>query len=98
MTMTTEQKAARLALIKQVAAKRKAAAEFKRRQQINAAKVRRYTDVVDRPARSAKSAEFDRAIEKMNENHNQWTDAPQYAEKYYGQVYRDTTRFDNEWN
>jgi hypothetical protein len=98
MTMTTEQKAARLALIKQVAEKRKASAEFKRRQQINTAKVRRYTDVVDRPARKAKVAEFDGMIEKLNENHNEWTDAPQYAEKYYGQVYRDTTRYDNEWN
>lgn len=33
-----------------------------------------------------------------NGNIYAWTDAPQYAEKYYGQTYRDTTRFDNDWD
>ena len=27
-----------------------------------------------------------------------WTDAPQYAEKYYGEAYRDTVSMDNDWN
>ena len=27
-----------------------------------------------------------------------YTDAPKYAEKYYGEVYRETTRFDNDWD
>ena len=27
-----------------------------------------------------------------------WTDAPQYAEKYYGEAYRDTVAMDNDWN
>lgn len=27
-----------------------------------------------------------------------WSDAPKYAEKYYGEVYRETTRFDNDWD
>lgn len=98
MTMTAEQKAARLELIKKVAAKRKAAADFKRKQEINAAKVRRYTDVVDKPRRKAAADKFDREIERMDENHNQWTDASSYAKKYYGDVAYETTRFDNEWN
>ena len=31
-------------------------------------------------------------------NINHWTDAPQYAEKYYGEAYRDTVDHDNDWN
>ena len=31
-------------------------------------------------------------------NINDWTDAPQYANKYYGDVYHETTRFDNDWD
>jgi len=27
-----------------------------------------------------------------------WTDAPKYAKEYYGEVYRETTRFDNDWD
>jgi len=27
-----------------------------------------------------------------------WTDAPQYAEKYYGEQMRDTIAMDNDWN
>ena len=26
-----------------------------------------------------------------------YTDAPKYAEKYYGETYRATTRYDNDW-
>tara|TARA_R110000796_G_scaffold12331_3_gene40874 strand:+ start:22 stop:294 length:273 start_codon:yes stop_codon:yes gene_type:complete len=26
-----------------------------------------------------------------------YSDAPQYAEKYYGDVYHATTRYDNDW-
>ena len=33
-----------------------------------------------------------------NGNINAWTDAPQYAEKYYGAAYRDTIASDNDWN
>lgn len=39
-------------------------------------------------------------MDKFSEgqNINQWTDAPQYAEKYYGERYRDTVSHDNDWN
>jgi len=33
-----------------------------------------------------------------NGNINAWTDAPQYAEKYYGEAYRDTVDHDNDWD
>ena len=98
MTMTAEQMAARLELIKAVAAKIEKRKSFKARQAANAAKVRRYTDVVEKPKRQKADREFDSMIEKMDENHNQWTDASKYAETYYGDVYRDTTKFDNDWN
>ena len=32
------------------------------------------------------------------ENINNWTDASQYANQYYGDVYRQTTRYDNDWD
>ena len=32
------------------------------------------------------------------ENINHWTDARQYANQYYGDVYRQTTRYDNDWD
>ena len=98
MTMTTEQKAARLELIKKVAAKVEARKAFKAKQAANAAKVRRWTDVDEKASRKTKAANFDRMIEKLDENHNLWTDAPKYAEQYYGDVYRDTTKYDNDWN
>jgi len=31
-------------------------------------------------------------------NYNHWTDAPQYAEKYYGDKMRDTIAMDNDWD
>ena len=39
---------------------------------------------------------FDRSSDNNNINH--WTDATRYANKYYGEVYRATTKFDNDWN
>ena len=34
----------------------------------------------------------------LDENYNHWQDAPQYAEKYYGDKMRDTVAMDNDWN
>ena len=31
-------------------------------------------------------------------NINAWTDASKYAEKYYGETMRQTTRYDNDWD
>jgi hypothetical protein len=98
MTMTAEQKAARLELIKKVAAKLEKRKAFKSRQGAIAARVRRWVDVEEKPRRAKAASEFDRTIEKFDENHNAWTDAPKYAEQYYGEVMRETTKFDNDWN
>lgn len=41
---------------------------------------------------------FQEKMEAMNENFNHYTDPEKYAKQYYGDVYSDTTKFDNEWN
>lgn len=35
--------------------------------------------------------------EDVSKNPNYWTDAPKYAEQYYGETYRATTQYDNDW-
>jgi len=60
----------------------------------SAARVVRYVDEVDKPERK----KFDDMVDKMDENHNHYQDAPQYAEKYYGEKMRDTIAMDNDWN
>jgi len=60
----------------------------------SAARVRKYVDEVDKPERK----KFDDMVDKMDENHNHYQDAPQYAEKYYGERMRDTIAMDNDWN
>jgi len=35
---------------------------------------------------------------ELGDNLDQWGDAPKYANEYYGDTMRYTTRFDNEWN
>lgn len=50
-------------------------------------------------ARAAKEKAFDEEIDRLNDNtHLYWNDASQFAEKQYGETYRETTKFDNEWN
>lgn len=33
----------------------------------------------------------------LTEDERYWTDASKYAEEYYGEVYKATTKFDNDW-
>ena len=97
--MTNAQKADRLALIKAVHQKRMAkAAEFKKTQKAKSAKVRDYTDIVETPKRQKSKSIFDMDISRMDDNHNQWTDASKYADQYYGDTMRETTKFDNDWD
>lgn len=51
-------------------------------------------------AKNARQAHMKRVDKMVKENADEryWTDAPQYAEKYYGETYRETTRFDNDWD
>ena len=54
--------------------------------------------MVEKPRRKKAEDTFDAEIARMDENHNVWTDASSYAEKYYGETMRETTKFDNDWN
>ena len=35
---------------------------------------------------------------KVESDERYWTDASSYADQYYGDVYRATTRLDNDWD
>lgn len=50
--------------------------------------------------REEKQAEKDRKKEKASNMASEiyWTDATKYANEYYGEVYHQTTKFDNDWN
>ena len=98
MTMTAQQSADRLALIKKIAQKVERRAAFKKKLAAQGSVVRRWTDEVEKPKRKKAEDAFDAEIARMDENHNAWTDASSYAEKYYGETMRETTKFDNDWN
>ncbi len=95
MVMTTEE---RLAIIKQAhqnfLAKQKATKAFKSKAKKSTAKA------MDKilGVKTRREKEFNEAMDKLDENYNHYTDADKYAAKYYGDVYSQTTRFDNEWN
>ena len=93
--MTVQTKEQRLLTIKAAAEKIQKKANFRRKVTTSASKIRRaYAE--ESEVRRTKVRKFDRSIERLDENHNQWTDSTQYAENHYGDVYRDTTRFDND--
>lgn len=49
-------------------------------------------------AKQNKQASFRRKEkEKLDEDERYYTDASKYANEYYGEVFRETTRFDNDW-
>lgn len=94
MALTQAQMEARLELIKAAAKKY----EFKRKQKINSAKVRRWSEIEEKPARARREKKLDETIARLDENHNHWTDASSYANEYYGETMRATTQFDNDWD
>lgn len=52
----------------------------------------RFQTAVTRNARAARNEN------PAKEDERYWTDASKYANQYYGETYRETTRFDNDWN
>lgn len=89
--MTESQKAERLELIKKVNAK-------VQRSAVNKSRIRRWINQDEFEAKRNEERQFDAMIEKMDENHNEYTDSAKYAEKYYGETYHETTKLDNEWS
>jgi len=89
MTLTQTQMADRLALIKEVA-ERKA----------KMAKIKAKGKTTMRKAPKVKRTFMDTSavMDDSSKNPNYYTDASKYANEYYGETYRETTRFDNDWN
>lgn len=86
--MTDLQYTKRAKLIKQVAEKRanKAAVE-----------ARRWSNTTERTRKPSKS-KIDAQLSRMDENHNHWTDGPQYLQEHYGDRVAAQRDFDNDWN
>ena len=80
--MNMQTTAERMALIRQVGEKFKA----KQKAQAKFERDERQTEKVH---------ELDKKFER---DERLWNDAPRYAKQYYGDVYRETTRFDNDWD
>ena len=87
MAMTDQQLADRLALIKEVANKRNLKAKTRKSRKSISQAVRNYSHN-DKPNFN----QYD------GENINYWTDSEKYANEYYGETMRATTRFDNDWD
>jgi hypothetical protein len=66
---------------------REAAQKFKAKQKVQAK--------FKRDESTQKVHELDKHFER---DERLWNDAPRYAKDYYGEVYRETTRFDNDWD
>ena len=72
----------RMALIKKIDQRRKKLATVKKK------------------TRAIKAPKVDRSFMQVPKESNmyQYTDASKYAKEYYGEVYHETTRFDNDWD
>lgn len=72
----------RMALIKEIAERRKTLSKIKTK------------------TRAMKAPKIDRSFMDIPKETNiyAYTDAPKYAAEYYGEVYHETTRFDNDWD
>jgi hypothetical protein len=48
--------------------------------------------------KQTKMARFERMEkEDSHKDERYWTDAPRYADQHYGETFRATVRFDNDW-
>ena len=65
---------------------RKAAKKFERKQTRQAA------------VRRTQNNPYDHIVKNENDNIYAWTDESRYANEYYGESYRNTTRYDNDWD
>tara|TARA_R100000541_G_scaffold54665_1_gene63255 strand:- start:385 stop:675 length:291 start_codon:yes stop_codon:yes gene_type:complete len=93
MTMTPQQKAERLMMIKEIAERN----TLQRKNTFNTLKRKSKQSLEDVKGinRSKRSTEIREPVQ--GENVNYWTDSSKYAEEYYGEAYRATTGLDNDW-
>jgi|TARA_B110000977_G_scaffold73364_1_gene99291 hypothetical protein len=96
--MNKKQKADRLALIATTAERLANSAKFKKKLKAKSKVFKTSPVYVELKAQKADAInDFNKSIDKMDENYNQWTDASKYADTYYGDTMRETTKFDNDW-
>jgi hypothetical protein len=60
-----------------------------------AAEQRKQESFMKKQARQARVKREDKSMLREEEFH--YTDAPKYAQQYYGETYYETTRHDNDW-
>ena len=73
------------------------AAELKKEvNKLRLAEARKQATFMKKQARQARVKREDKSMLRKEEFY--WSDAPKYAEKYYGETFRETTRFDNDWD
>jgi len=90
MALTEQQMADRLALIKQIAARKKRMAKIVAKGKL----VRTYVnDELERAPRVNLTEKYDGGESEIH-----YTDASKYAKEHYGEVYHETTRLDNDWD
>ncbi len=77
----------RMALIKQIAERKN---KMKR--------IKAQSKTVLRKAPKVQRKMMDVPGEDASKNPMYWTDASKYANQYYGETFRETTRFDNDWD
>lgn len=77
----------RMALIKQIAERKK-----------NMTRIKAKSKTVMRKMPKTARTFMDVPNEDTSKNPMYWTDASKYAGEYYGETFRETTRFDNDWD
>ena len=91
--MTDQQKAHRLALIKSVAEKQKRQKSFVSKMNTKSSVAEGNVQATKFVRKTAKIA----GVKNDQMNINQYTDASKYADQYYGETMRETTKYDNDW-
>lgn len=72
------------------------AAELKKEvSKLRKAEQRKQDAFMKKQARQARVKREDKSMLRKEEFY--WSDAPKYAQQYYGEVYHETTRHDNDW-
>lgn len=98
-TLTENQKSDRLALIKKIAERTKKLAQVKAQ---TAAALKSEEMKLQRELRNEKAHAKREAAKKPvvceAKNINRYTDESKYADTYYGDTFRATTQFDNDWD
>lgn len=92
--MTPQQKAARLQLIREIAEKYENKNLFAKKMRMQAIRARKISEA----QQLKEERQLDRQLQKLDENHNHWTDASAFAKQAVGDTFTATTRFDNDWD